>query len=83
MVFLINGTPLDNPDLGWTLQKGTIPVTAVQNESTGSSQAGRDGIVPGPSTRKPGTMRFVVASSTATRGDLLALVAAPQLVITD
>lgn len=83
MAFLINGTPLDNPDLGWTVQKGTIPVTAVQLESTSSSQAGRDGIVPGPSTRKPGTMRFVVASSTATRGDLLALVAAPQLVITD
>lgn len=81
MSYTINGIPLDNPSLGWTLVRGSIPVLPVEINNPGQERMGIDGVKHYFATRRPSSFVLTIKSSLATRGDLTALLTRPSLTL--
>lgn len=83
MTYKINGVDLDNKEQGWTFVRGSIPVSGLEFTSTSLDVPGMDGTVFLPSTRRPVSFSFVIKSPLVSRNNLLMLMGAPRLEITD
>lgn len=84
MTYSVNGTPLSNPDAGWELQRGSIPVMSIGMEHTRSRSAGRDGVTVSGGRHSPAELRFRMKLARAdAREALFAVFRAPTLVVTD
>lgn len=83
MTYKVNGVELENPTLGWTLVRGSIPVLPFEINNPTQEKIGVDGVTQYFATRKASSFQFTVKSPLTTRGDLLALFSQPVLVVTD
>lgn len=71
---LINGVPLDNPGLGWSVQSDSELRGSWSRDRVSVRRAGRDGFVSGlPSTVSGVARRFVIDAPPATSDALVAL----------
>lgn len=83
MTYKINGVELNNSALGWTLLRGSVPVSGLEFISPALDVPGVDGTVFLPSTRRPVAFNFLMKSTLENRGRLLAVMSSPKLDITD
>ncbi len=83
LTYKINGVELNDPAQGWTLVRGSIPVSGLEFSSPALDVPGLDGTVFLPSTRRPVAFNFIIKSTLTTRSKLLALMSTPKLEITD
>lgn len=78
----VNGTPLDNPALGWIFRAGSVPYSSLEASITELRVAGRDGFVPAPATLNAPVLPLVVNTPPSGWGALLALFSSRELVLT-
>lgn len=78
----VNGTPLDNPGLGWIFRSGSVPYSALEANIIDLRVAGRDGLVPVPATLGAPVWPLKVNTPPSGWEPLLALFSARELVLT-
>lgn len=83
LTYKINGVALNDPAQGWTLVRGSIPVSGLEYTAPALDVPGVDGTVFLPSTRRPVALNLIIKSTLANRGKLLAVMSTPKLEITD
>lgn len=83
MTYSINGVVLDNPTLGWSVVRDSIPVMGFERDNPVGESTGKDGVRPLPSVRKDSTIQLLIRHKDAYRSDLFSLMTEPKLVFTD
>jgi hypothetical protein len=78
----VNGTPLDNPTLGWIFRSGSVPYSGLEANIIDLRVAGRDGLVPVPATLGAPVWPLKVNTPPSGWEPLLALFSAQELVLT-
>ncbi|RBO73540.1 hypothetical protein [Microbacterium sp. H6] len=79
----VNGTPLNNPALGWVFRPASVPYSALEPLTDDLRVAGRDGLVATPATLSAPVWPLTVNTAPGAWESLLALFSARDLVLTD
>lgn len=79
----VNGTPLDNPALGWIFRSGSVPYSALESATADVRVVGRDGLVSTPTTLNAPVWPLKINTPPSGWEALLALFSTPTLILTD